>query len=752
MPKPISARALVPLCCGFLLSGVLAARAHAGWRSGGQMHEPRSRHTATLLKDGRVLIAGGQSDAGCLDTAELWDPRSERFRPTRPLSEAHCAHTAALLADGRVLVVGGESSRSIEVFDPAAETWRVLGAMQTGRTRASVFPLADGRVLIFGGEETADAPSVAELWEPSGGRSVGTHTLSSERKDHAGVQLADGRILIAGASGDAGTTSAGMYAEVWDAATGAWMQLTSMRSPRAGLTLTRLRDGRVVAVGGSDEPFAEVFDPGTEAWRPTRPARSGRHGHTTTLLRDGTLLVVGGYAKMPVTAAASYFYRLSLDRVERWNPADGAWTPGPPLARSRIHHTATLLPDGRVLVVGGEHKRAPGQALTVASAELFEEPAGPRPPLRARPDPPPPDAVLPGRWLALKPLLQARAGHTVTRLPDGRFLLVGGAHDGMRCSLQDDTCGHAYSEAAPELWDPRTGTSRLVGAAPRVESGHSATLLRSGQVLVAGGGVSGVFGGDASDVFRFDAATAEWQTLPALKQHRGAHAATLLADGRVLFTGGAAVKGPVASAELWEPDLGTTRIVASLGQARSGHTATLLADGRVLVAGGSAGKTQLRGTELYDPRRDLWQPGPPLTRPRTGHSALLLPDGSVLIIGGDAPAPAAPDPRPVSTAESLEPGAQDWRAAGTLASRRTGHSALLLPDGQVVVVGGTESSRVEVWEPGGRRFRRAADSLATTGATAAELTRDGRVILLGGDESGRRVQAGLSLGAAGPAR
>lgn len=743
------ARSLVALL-SFFLAGAPVGRAHAGWRSGSPLSEPRQRHTATLLPDGRVLIVGGSSDAGCLDTAEIWEPRGERSRPTRSLSQERCFHSAALLKDGRVLVAGGESARAVEVFDPITETWRAAGSLQKERLHPSVFQEADGRVLIFGGETAGDSLSVAEVWDPRSGRLIGSQDLPSQRRDHAGVQLADGRILVIGAEAD---SAGGRIAEALDPTGAAWSQLASLDGDRTRPTLTRLLDGRAAAFGGSDEPSAEVFDPRTGQWSRTRPARSGRHDHTATLLRDGTLLVVGGYAKRALSAAESFFHQLSLGRVERWSPISGRWTLEPPLARARSLHTATLLPDGRVLVAGGAHKKSPGGSLTLSSTELFGEPAAPRPVAGPQPAPPPADAVPPGRWIALKPLLQARQEHSATQLPDGHVLLVGGWHSEPNCSLAEDTCGHSHTTAAPELWDPQTGTSRVVGDLLAALE-HSATLLRSGQVLIAGGYTGFSPRPYTSDVSRFDAATGKWQVLPRLQLGRSAHRATLLQDGRVLLTGGESDKGREASTELWEPENGTTRLAASMGQARSRHTATLLPDGRVLVIGGETGKARLASTEIYDPRRSLWQPGPPLLRPRASHSTLVLGDGSVLVIGGDKPEPTAQDPAPMSTAELLLPGAQRWAAAGTLASKREGHSALLLPDGQVVVAGGAGdmSSRVEVWEPRGRRFRRVAHALFASSGHAAVLLADGRAILFGGEGAGARVQAGLSLGAPDPGR
>jgi large repetitive protein len=338
------------------------------------------------------------------------------------------------------------------------------------------------------------------------------------------------------------------------------------------------------------------------SFSPTGSLAQAREGHTATLLLDGRVLIVGGgdLGSAGDSTTAS---------VELWDPTTGSFSPSGSLSTARAGHTATLLPDGRVLVVGGERGRA-RSARPLRSAELYDPATGSFAPAGA--------------------LVSGRVGHTATLLSDGRVLIVGG--DGRRGSL-----------ASAETWDPRD---------------HSFTS-------------SGM-----------------------LSQPRPHHTATLLSDGTVLVVGGFDINDPLASAELWDPAGGAFRSVSSPSQRRGAHTATLLPDGRVLVIGGTGG---VRATESFDPASGSFVPAGPLLQARGSHTATLLPDGRVLVVGGFGSS------GPLASTELWDPESASFHPSGPLAEARLGHTATLLADGRVVVVGGVGGAgtlaSAEVWAP-----------------------------------------------------
>lgn len=286
------------------------------------------------------------------------------------------------------------------------------------------------------------------------------------------------------------------------------------------------------------------------------------------------------------------------------DPSVGSWTATAPMRADRWGHTATLLPDGSVLVTGGHiHSGMP-----LASAERFD----PRT----------------GAWTVTGSASVGRGSHTATLLADGRVLVAGGS------SLIGDGIDSA------ELYDPRTGAWT---AAPRMGTGRqaqTATLLSDGRVLVGGGGgeFPGADGSSSSDTAEiYDPVTGRWTATARLTEARTRYAATLLPDGRVLVVGGSTVDEPIArSAERFDPDTGIWSSTSSMGDARSDHTATLLPNGTVLVAGGfGMGSTysDLASAELFDPGRGSWSATLSMSKARSDFTATLLLDGTVLVLG-----------------------------------------------------------------------------------------------------------------------
>jgi hypothetical protein len=323
------------------------------------------------------------------------------------------------------------------------------------------------------------------------------------------------------------------------------------------------------------------------------------------------------------------------------------------LTTARADHTATLLPNGKVLAVGG----ANATSSALAGAELYD-PAS-------------------GNWISTGSLAAGRSGHTETLLRSGKVLVAGG-FDGKS------------SVASAEVYDPVSGSWTITGTLATTRYSHTATLLPDGKVLVAGGLNEDEF---LTSAELYDPASGTWTAIGRLARGRSSHTATMLPNGKVLVAGGFS-DGllQVASAELWDPATGTWTSTGSLPEARVGHTATLLPNGKVLVAGGrgnGAFLTSLAGAELYDPASGSWTTTGSLGVGRGGHTATLLPDGRVLVAGGDSSSSGI-----LASAELYDPASGAWTATGSLASARVGHTATSLSDGQVLVAGGSDSSHV----------------------------------------------------------
>ena len=261
-------------------------------------------------------------------------------------------------------------------------------------------------------------------------------------------------------------------------------------------------------------------------------------------------------------------------------------------------------------------------------------------------------------------------------------------------------------------------------------SAHTATTLRSGQVLIVGG-----MSGETNNVGSaelFDPARNTVERVGDLAEGRAGHTATLLADGRVLIAGG--YNGEyLASVEIYDPLQHRFRRAGSLTEGRSGHTATLLPNGRVLFVGGvGRGWTFLRTAEMYDPATGRSERVSPMSVPRESHTATLLADGRVIVIGGHNGRRAAMEV--YASAEAWNPVTERFEPAGTLGTARHKHDAIALADGRVLVIGGADRTdrghyaTTEIYDPRSARFE-AGPSMARTRYKIAGTS----VLLPGGD-------------------
>lgn len=347
----------------------------------GQMTHGRSYHTATPLADGRVLVAGGYFNRYPITVADLYDPTTDTFAATGSMAAARGFDTATLLADGRVLFAGGDPSSwdadvayldSAELFDPTTGVFNPTGSLATERDFQTATLLRDGRVLIVGGTDTYDhALTSAELYDPTTGTFSPTGSLAIPRGFHTATLLLDGRVLIVGGTSDSwGGAKVLASAEIYDPAKGTFSPTGSMSTKRASHTATRLLDGRVLVVGGFADgetslASAEFYEPDTGHFTPAGSMADGRTFHDATLLANGLVLVTGG------DPAGWAYGGPFLASAEVYDLQKGAFVATGSMQDKLTNHTATLLPDGRVLIAGGYDGSA-----DVTAAELYDPTAG----------------------------------------------------------------------------------------------------------------------------------------------------------------------------------------------------------------------------------------------------------------------------------------------------------------------------------------------------------------------------------------
>lgn len=646
------------------------------WTATESMNAARWNHTATLLPNGKVLVVGGRNSNALepLYSGELYDPATGKWTVTGPLNVARAYHIATLLTNGKVLVAGGDigvSSSfdsgllySAELYDPDAGTWTMANPLSAGRAYHTATLLPNGQVLVVGGNVTSGDFASTELYNPTNGMWSPSGEMQIGRDIHTATLLSNGKVLVAGGYNGSFGIGALVDSELYDPVNEIWTTTGQMNVARESHSATLLPNGTVLVTGGNGNGIAgsssvEIYDPGTETWTTNSPLNVGRNYHTATLLPNGKTLVAGGQTiadfpggpELPIPTSSTEVYDPTINPATGTNTVTGAM-------RDRLsNHQAILLPNGKVLVAGGE-----GSSL-IPSSELFS-PSN-------------------GAWAMSFSMTRERDwGFTLTLLPDGTVLAKGG----------NDYSGRLFSYES-ELYNPATGGWTGISP-PETDKRilHSATLLLHGKVLVAGGlnRLLGVTCFASAELY--EPSTKAWNLTGAMRSARWGHVATLLPTGKVLVAGGATdfdwnryvPVGVTNSAELYDPASGTWTNTGAMNAARIGHTATLLPNGKVLVAGGGFGLTNvfLSSAELYDPVAGTWTNTGGMNNARGSHSATLLPGGKVMVAGGYA------GTNYLSSVELYDPATGTWTLTGNLNFARRSHTATLLPSGKVLIAGG----------------------------------------------------------------
>ena len=628
---------------------------------------PRRDHSAVLLRDGTVLVLGGSFIADGGHVAQV-----ERFAPwlgwvdagTNPLANQSSDLRSAMLHDGRVLVVG----QSVVFYEPGSGLFRsnTTLPLQVRRSESTLTVLNDGRVLLAGGVDysVSDGGSKASLpfvgtvgatgdltWTP-----VGNATPALRRK-HTATLLRDGRVLLIGGSDPDSTTGVDGFATFNVGAGNDFMLWVDGGFPQGS---TRNLHSTVREVNGAMVVMGNELGPLDQYWRVDpaggnnftvstlmRPSVGGRiwYRHAAVLATDNDVVSAGGFegaAPFAPVKAVSKFLRTSYQNV----------TALPDMAAFREGHTATLLMDGKILVVGGNISGGPS-------------------------------------WEIIDPLgfsFVASAGSSLIRneavgvpLPSGKILLSGGRSTALQT-------GQMLA-----VLDANGGASPVATPIP-LRYGHTATMLNTDEVLIVGG-VGRASGASLSDCWLVDVHDAGTRACPPMTVGRTQHTATLLADGRVLVAGGY-INGGIStdSAEIFDPGGpagGRWIFPRQLSSSRAEHAAVLLPNGNVLLSGGRGGADS---SEYFLPLVDggTAVPGPPMTQERLRHTMTLMRDGRVLVTGGESVFLGAAS----DTIEILgfDGGWAPARNVGAqvqqLTEPATRHGAVALPTGDVVIAGG----------------------------------------------------------------
>ncbi|MCL2021861.1 MAG: hypothetical protein FWG81_07165 [Betaproteobacteria bacterium] len=412
----------------------------------------------------------------------------------------------------------------------------------------------------------------------------------------------------------------------------------------------------------------KLYDAKRHGWLrlPDAPECTGAHYlHTATVLANGQVLIAGGLCDMPKSADEAPLQRQHV-ALSIWDSASRQWQSGSVLVQDRIFHSATLMPDGSVLLTGGESDPAWESDIAnpvLASVERYAS----------------------GQISAVLPMYTARAKHSATALPDGRLLVVGGL----------DANGRPITSA--ELLDARANEWLVLPPLRTARHSHTATLLTDDRVLVTGG--VGMDGRTLRSVEMWDPETGNWAEGPELPLGLYGHAAAQLASGEVLVAGGGWVSlhGQVPWAWSWSPQSATWELAGSAKPANPGAMSSPVSivpqsDGSALIFT-PIDVLRWRAGAAPDTMAPVWYEYPP--------ALAKLPKGRLMTIGYTAGVPWGG----VALEAHIWDSATDrWSHAGALESNlsgRIGTKALALPSGRVIYVGNDRESklRCNIWNP-----------------------------------------------------
>ncbi|MGK3961430.1 Kelch repeat-containing protein [Sorangium sp. So ce118] len=783
------------LACGLAMlpAGAAWADGAPSWESVPPMITPRGEHTATVLQDGRVLVAGGYTEvdqvgpytdentAVSLQAVEIYDPATRTWSPAAPLSRARSGHAAILLPNGHVLVAGGRARsrwtfgpehNSAEVYDPASDTWTAVGRLPEPHPAPSMM-LASGRPVLVGmaySEVDAIDWMHAAVYDPESRSwtTVPSCNIYSRLTPIGATLLHDGRVMAVGSRCSVHDLETGLW--TWEE--GAVLETRQYRYPDA----TTLPGGGVLVVGGTlagPDPevhaFSQIYLPQEDRWEPTSgpyaPAStpcglngSSIRGTRTSLLPSGKVLLTGGVESCLPKDSTGYivpFYAtmaLFDEATRAWSSLDVE----PPVTMARAYHSSTRLTDGSLLIAGGYI----GATTPTASAVLFHERAqlgagcaadsdcgsgfcadsvccdarcaGPCDACAAASGAPQDGVCTPLTGVACDDADACIAGGVCEA-----GACVGGAaapdgtpcSDGDVCSAASACVGGACVGSSLATCLPADDCHESPACDPAAGCAAPAPAMPDGSPCDFPGTEDGWRATGRMDAFLID------------------NKATVLRDGTVLVIGSGQRLDRDPLWTRYDPSTGAWQPATPVGF-RSAQTPTLLPDGTVLVIGPSpsVGLGPV-STWRFDPATGVWTPAATTVASRSGHTATLLQDGRVLVAGGDQSGGYGG-----VQVEVYDPVNDAWTARAPLNVPRVRHSATLLSDGRVLVAGGADGyppdrpdhhlASAEVYDPATDTWTPVASMRWSRTEHTATLLPDGRVLVAGsvGDETGKTAE------------
>ena len=450
--------------------------------------------------------------------------------------------------------------------------------------------MPNGEVMAIGGYTSgASTINSVEIYNPSTGLWTVANSLNAARGNPSTSVLPNGTLLVCG--GDDGSTFLNS-AEIYNSGTGNWTLTNSLAVGRSGATATMMPNGRTLIVGGNTTSgvtaAVEMYDLLGGTWSATGSMANQRAGQTATPLPNGNVLVAGGFLTNPSAPVA-------VTSAELYNSTTGTWSSTTAMHQPRFYHTATLLPDGQVLVVGGKTNNS---IYSLATAELYN----------------PATAT----WTFTGSMSTQRDSHTATLLPNGRVLVAGGG-------------GVSGYQSSAEIYDPASGMWSATGSMSNVHYAATANLLTNGEVLVAGG--VNASGQITNRCDLYYPATGAWSNAATLNTSRRWHTASLLPNGNVLVTGGSDGAANLGTCEVYNPISNLWSFTGPLITARVSHRAATLVDGKILVAGGY-NAVPFTNSEVYDSATGVWTATGPAVDVCSDCSITPLLNGKLLMTGG----------------------------------------------------------------------------------------------------------------------
>lgn len=807
------------------------------WTPTGTMTAPRIRHTMVLLKSGLVLSAGGISCSNCnvqTNTAEVYDPTSGQWTAVAPMNQTRANHTATLLPDGRILVAGGigNSGSTIfatgEIYDPATGSWTEIGGMSSGHSRHAAALAANGTVIVAGGaNQQFNYTAAVDIFNPATNQWSTGASMPSARGNFTIVPLATGKILFPG--GDNGQILRAV--DLYDPAANAWTAANPMPIPRFGFTLTPLGNGTVLMVGGFDSNATYLnpllYNPLVDSW--TSAGVQPRFGHSAALLGNGNVLVAGGYNNIvgeigpaALYTPASLIVVASSVVVQSPNQIAGAFdltgapagkwdvvvtnpdgqsgalpaaftvhdvTPPTPvidLSFTVVATTAAVVtwtaPSGQGGTVSSyDLRRAtfPITAVNFQGATSVPAPAPTAPgTLQTASIPLNSDASV---FVAIRSLdlygdisnisdvaAISRSTASINGMPEAAVWATQPVYLVPSADAAAVSAAAAAQGLTPvsNFYDP---TPQAVPFAKGANAGFSfdPAILSAQGVATGSLHIYQLVGGS---LVALSSQTVAGQTITAsTASFAGAlglfgvvpppalnaiapNLASNAGPVSVSAGGSGIVSGAILSLNRSSSGNAGFAPVNPMITPRTKAAVVRLPNGKVLVSGGQGINTNIvyASAEIYDPATGNWAATGSMGTARFSHTMTLLPNGKVLVAGGST---CDSCHTALNTAELYDPASGTWSYTSPLAAVRIGHTATLLSNGKVLVAGGGSSNNAALIQPGAELYDPQTGTWASAGnmpsgahfSHAAAALADGRVAIAGGVTSSLSMTAAIDI-------